>query len=158
MGGGPDRRRKEPDMTGKRKFYHQGLRFQCKGDGRCCLSRGRYGYVYLSFNDRRRLAERFNMTTSAFTAGYAKKEDGLYHLIYPDKDCPFLSDKRCSVYDARPRQCRTWPFWPENMNKTVWEREVLPWCPGAGNGRLYTAQEIEEILANRKDVSVQDDR
>jgi hypothetical protein len=39
------------------------------------------------------------------------------------------------------------------MNKTVWEREVLPYCPGAGNGRLYTPEEIEEILAKQKDVS-----
>eukprot|EP00961_Rhodomonas_salina_P046921 629705-Rhodomonas_salina.2 len=21
----------------------------------------------------------------------------------------------CSLYEARPKQCRTWPFWPENL-------------------------------------------
>jgi hypothetical protein len=140
-------------MTARKKFYVQGLRFECRGDGKCCLSRGKYGYVYLSFSDRRRLAAHFKMTTTEFTARYAKKEDGLYELIYHGTDCPFFSDNRCSVYDARPWQCRTWPFWPENMNKTVWEREVLPYCPGAGNGRLYTPEEIEEILAKQKDVS-----
>jgi len=26
--------------------------------------------------------------------------------------CIFLKNGRCSVYDARPTQCRTYPFWP----------------------------------------------
>ena len=39
------------------------------------------------------------------------------------------------------------------MNSAVWEKEVLSWCPGAGKGKLYTAEEIEEILAKKKDVS-----
>jgi hypothetical protein len=84
---------------------------------------------------------------------FTKKVDGLYELRYTGKDCPFLQDYRCAVYEARPWQCRTWPFWPENMNSAVWEKEVSPWCPGAGKGRLYTAVEIDEILAKKKDVS-----
>jgi len=39
------------------------------------------------------------------------------------------------------------------MDKTVWEREVALYCPGVGKGRLYSAEEIEEILAKQKDVS-----
>lgn len=136
-----------------KKFYEQGLRFECQGEGKCCLSRGEYGYVYLSFNDRRRLASYFGMSTAEFTARYAEKEDGCYQLRYADRDCPFFNDNRCAVYEARPWQCRTWPFWPENMNRTVWEREVASYCPGVGKGRLYTAEEIEEIIARKKDVS-----
>ncbi|OGW46523.1 MAG: hypothetical protein A2078_06420 [Nitrospirae bacterium GWC2_57_9] len=139
-------------MNSGRKFYQDGLRFQCQGDGKCCVTRGRYGYVYLSFNDRRRLAAHFGISTVQFTERYAVKEDGLYLLRYEDKDCPFLAQGRCAVYEARPWQCRTWPFWPENMNKRVWEHEVLAYCPGAGKGRLYTAEEIEDILKKKKDV------
>ena len=39
------------------------------------------------------------------------------------------------------------------MNKTVWEREVASYCPGVGKGRLYTADEIEQILKKKRDVS-----
>lgn len=135
-----------------KRFYEDGLRFECQQEGKCCMSRGEYAYVYLSFNDRRRLAAHLGISTAQFTARYAEKEDGLYQLKYPDKDCPFFQDNRCSVYDARPRQCRTWPFWPENLNKTVWEREVASYCPGVGKGRLYSAAEIEDIVARKRDL------
>lgn len=139
-------------LKGKR-FYQQGLRFACQGDGKCCVTRGKYGYVYLSFSDRKRLASYFGITTAEFTARFTEKEDGLYQLKYAGKDCPFFSGSRCSVYKARPWQCRTWPFWPENMDQKVWEREVAPYCAGVGKGRLYTAEEIEEIIAKKKDIS-----
>jgi Fe-S-cluster containining protein len=93
------------------------------------------------------------MSTTEFTAAYTHKIDGLYELRYTGKDCPFLQDNRCRVYEARPWQCRTWPFWPENMNCLVWEKEVASWCPGAGKGRLYTAEEIEDVLTKKKAVS-----
>jgi hypothetical protein len=109
--------------------------------------------VYLSFGDRRRLAAHQRMSTSEFTALYTRKVDGLHELRYTGRDCPFFQDNRCRVYEARPWQCRTWPFWPENMNSRVWETEVASWCPGAGKGRLYTSEEIENILKKKQDVS-----
>lgn len=140
-------------MSRGKRFYREGIRFECQGEGNCCVSRGDYGHVYLSFGDRKRLAAHFGMSTTGFTAAYTRKVDGLTELRYHGKDCPFLQDNRCQVYEARPWQCRTWPFWPENMNSAVWEKEVASWCPGAGKGRLYTAEEIAAILAKRTDVS-----
>jgi Fe-S-cluster containining protein len=134
-------------------FYKEGIRFECQGEGKCCVSRGRYGYVYLSFNDRKRLASHCNMSTAEFTTKFTHKVYGLYELRYTGKDCPFLRNNRCDVYEARPKQCRTWPFWPENMNEAVWEQEVASWCPGVGKGRLYTQEEICEILEKKRDVS-----
>ena len=140
-------------MSRNKRFYKDGIRFRCQGEGACCISRGKYGYVYLSFGDRKRLAAHLGLSTTAFTAKYTVKEDGFYQLKYDDKDCPFLKEQRCEVYAARPWQCRTWPFWPENMDSGVWEREVAAYCPGVGKGRLYTAEEIEDILKKKKDVS-----
>jgi uncharacterized protein len=135
-----------------KQFYLNGIRFECQGDGKCCKTRGKYGYVYLSFSDRRRLAAHFKMPLAEFTARYTKKEDGLYELKYTGRDCPFFTSNRCTVYRARPWQCRTWPFWPENMNEAVWEGEVAPYCPGVGKGKLYSGEEIEEILKKKRDV------
>jgi uncharacterized protein len=140
-------------MKKKNHFYKEGIRFECQGEGKCCISRGRYGYVYLSFNDRRRLAKHCGMSTAEFTERFTDKVDGLYELRYTGKDCPFIQDNRCAVYEARPSQCRTWPFWPENMNEIVWEQEVASWCPGVGKGRLYSSEEISEILEKKRDVS-----
>jgi Fe-S-cluster containining protein len=141
-------------MTKKGKqFFQDGIRFECQGDGKCCVTRGRYGYVYLSFNDRLRLAAHFHISLTEFTTKYVRKIDGFYELKYTDKDCPFLEDNKCAVYASRPWQCRTWPFWPENMDSDVWMNEVVPSCPGVGRGRLFSAAEIEEILEKKRDVS-----
>jgi Fe-S-cluster containining protein len=130
----------------KKSFYDAGLRFECQGSGKCCTSRGTYGYVYLSPDDRKRLAAHFGVTTSRFTLDYCAREDGNVFLRNPDRDCRFLEGNRCGVYEARPSQCRTWPFWPENLkNLRRWTKEVVEFCPGVGKGRIYTAEEIERI-------------
>jgi Fe-S-cluster containining protein len=67
-------------------------------------------------------------------------------IPFLDQNCSFLDGKRCSVYEGRPSQCRTWPFWPENMNARTWNREIVPFCPGVGKGRLYTAEEIKAAM------------
>lgn len=133
-------------MNGKKPFWSDGIRFECQGTGRCCLSRGQYGYVYLTLADRQRLARGLGLTTSAFTRRYCAKTDGHVHLKHPDRDCPFVDGKRCGVYESRPAQCRTWPFWPENLNARTWTKEVAAFCPGVGKGRLYSADEIRELL------------
>lgn len=127
-------------------LIRDGIRFECQQSGRCCTSRGSYGYVYLSLPDRRRLAQFLGMRTSSFTRRYCDKSGDYYHLKSPEDDCGFLEGKRCGVYNARPTQCRTWPFWPENLNPRVWREEVASFCPGIGKGRLYTADEIKQII------------
>lgn len=123
-----------------------GVRFECQGSGRCCVSRGGYGFVYLSKEDRRALAKQLNLTTSQFTRRYCTKTEGWFHLREQGKDCVFLEGSRCRVYEARPTQCRTWPFWPENMNARAWNRDVLKFCPGVGKGKWYSPQEISALV------------
>jgi len=127
----------------RKSFYKDGIRFECQGSGKCCITRGKYGDVYISFKDRKRLAAHLGISANAFTAKYAKKTDGRYHIKKIDKNCLFYRERRCSVYDARPWQCRT----------DLWEVEVASYCPGVGTGMLYSAEEIEEILVKRKDVA-----
>jgi uncharacterized protein len=127
-------------------FLREGIRFECQGSGRCCTSRGAHGYVYLTLSDRKRFAKYFGISTAKFTRKYCRKTDGWFHLRHPENDCEFLKDKRCAVYEARPSQCRTWPFWPENMNAKAWRSDVASFCPGVGKGKVYSAEEIREIL------------
>jgi Fe-S-cluster containining protein len=129
-----------------RRFWEEGIRFECQGTGKCCTSRDSYGYVYLTLEDRRRLSKHLGISTSAFTRRYCNKTNGYFHLKYPQEPCQFLQDKSCTIYEARPVQCRTWPFWPENMNARTWNREVKAFCPGIGKGRLFSKEEIQELL------------
>jgi Fe-S-cluster containining protein len=86
------------------------------------------------------------ITTTEFTKKYCTTTNGLYHLEHPEKHCVFLENKRCKAYEGRPTQCRTWSFWPENMNAKTWNTEIAPFCPGVGKGKLYGLDEIKKIL------------
>ena len=52
----------------------------------------------------------------------------------------------CTVYKSRPSQCRTWPFWNENMNSKVWNKDISVNCPGVGKGQLISQKKINKLL------------
>ena len=129
------------------KWWSEGVRFECQGSGQCCVSRGQYGYVYLTLEDRQNMGRLMKITTSKFTRTYCAKTDGVYHVKDgPTPDCRFLKNNRCEVYQARPMQCRTWPFWPEVMAPKSWAKEVAAFCPGVGKGKLVDAKTIRDTL------------
>ncbi len=131
----------------KKKFYADGLQFQCQGSAKCCVSRGGYGYVYLTKSDRRALARHLKMTLAEFTEKHCELQDKIWKLKeHVNDDCMFLKEKMCGVYEARPTQCRTWPFWPEVMNAKSWAKDVVTFCPGVGKGKIWSAKEIETQL------------
>jgi Fe-S-cluster containining protein len=101
--------------------------------------------VYVTRDDRRRLAAELGMPTREFTRRCCRKERGEFLLDDPGPECRFLDGRRCSVYDARPTQCRTWPFWPENMRPKKWS-SVAAFCPGVGKGEVVPAEAIIAIL------------
>ena len=134
----------------KEPWWADGVRFQCQGSGQCCVSRDGYGYVYLTLEDRRRFARYFKIPTQAFTRKYCEREDGIWKLKDFNENCRFLEGKQCGVYEARPVQCRTWPFWPETMSPRAWKKELTDFCPGVGKGKWWTAEEIRTALAEQK--------
>ena len=131
----------------RRPWYAEGLRFSCRPDcGKCCTRHGEYDYVYLARDDVRRLAAHFALSPTAFRSRWTKKDDGHTVLKMDGPACPFLEGSRCGVYEARPAQCRTFPFWPENLASAgAWE-ELGTFCPGVGQGGLIPLQSIREQL------------
>ena len=156
---------KEKDISGSEQlaakmgrppFYAEGIKFECQGSGKCCTSRGSYGYVFLTVSDQKRLALFFKMTVPAFLKRYCGDKDGTKYILdprelgitgHPEGDCLYLENNRCAVYEARPEHCRTWPFWPENMNPKTWRNEIAAYCPGVGKGKLHSREEIDAVLA-----------
>lgn len=139
--------RKPGSKADSKEWWDNGIRFACQGSGNCCVSRGEYGFVYMTATDRKRMAAVLGLTTAAFTRKYCAKTDGVFHLEDGDgPDCIFLKDKKCSIYEGRPEQCRTWPFWPEVMSAKSWKKEVAAFCPGVGKGRIHSAEEIRAAL------------
>ena len=136
-----------------RNIFSTGIRFQCQGSSNCCVSRGSYGFVYLSKKDILRLAKYTDLPIKDFINLYCDKTDGFVHFKERRKngECQFLEKKRCSIYAARPTQCRTWPFWDENMKTKIWNKEMQSFCPGIGKGEIIQPSQIEKYInADRK--------
>ena len=64
---------------------------------------------------------------------------------FPNGDCVFFDGqtRRCTVYEARPRQCRTWPFWDSNLKTPEDWKHTCQVCPGSGQGQVHSLEQIE---------------
>jgi uncharacterized protein len=135
------------------RWYQDGLRFECTQCGNCCT--GAPGYVWVNGQEIEQLAVLVGEADAeAFEQKYVRKI-GIRRSLreFPNGDCVFFDTetRRCSVYEARPRQCRTWPFWDSNVRtEAAWEH-TCKICPGSGQGKLYS---IETIEAQRQVIHV----
>lgn len=128
----------------RKPWYSKGLRFECTQCGDCCRNHGDYTHVYLVEREVQALARHLSISREAFLERYCEEDDGWLTLRMDAPACPFLGeDSRCEVYPVRPRQCATWPFWTENLERETWEGSVTACCPGIGRGPLHPAEEIE---------------
>lgn len=135
-------------MATEQPWYHEGLRFQCTGCGDCCT--GSPGYVWVNKAEIAALAEAVGEPDiEQFEARYVEKigvRKSLKELPEANYDCVFLDKetRKCQVYDARPRQCRTWPFWGSNIASEEKWQATCEVCPGSGRGKLYDIAAIHE--------------
>lgn len=132
-------------------WYKDGLRFTCTECGQCCT--GKPGFVWLSNDEMNLIAAHLKIDSAEFRAKYITNTHAGYSLIErPNFDCILLVRRKCSVYEVRPKQCRTWPFWRQNLySPQTWEGEART-CPGMGKGRLYTFVEIEQIARGERNT------
>ncbi|MGB4726607.1 MAG: YkgJ family cysteine cluster protein [Thermogutta sp.] len=125
-------------------WYHEGLRFECTGCGYCCS--GQPGYVYVNQEEIKALAEFFRLSPAEFEERFVRTIGKAKSLIeQPNGDCVFLHPltRKCLVYELRPRQCRSFPFWSSILKtKRTWE-EICRTCPGCGQGPLHSLEEID---------------
>ena len=134
----------QPDQTSNLPWYADGLRFKCTGCGGCC--HGDPGYVWVNKEEIDALAAALSMTPAEFRRRYVRKEHGRRSLRELDGgDCVFFDRKTmgCTVYEARPLQCRSWPFWQSNLRSPATWEHTCEHCPGAGKGPRVTIEEIE---------------
>jgi len=98
-----------------------------------------------------RMANYLKMTFDDFTRKYVRQIGTRYSLMEkPNYDCIFLTRDTpgkagCSIYPVRPTQCRTWPFWTDNLKSPeTWNRSGAK-CPGMrdSDAPRYDLQHIE---------------
>ncbi len=128
------------------------LRFECTECGECCRQRGRYAYVYVNEEECGELAAHLGLELAAFKKAHTFiDEDGWRQLAIDGEACRFLDgDGRCTVYQARPVQCRTFPFWRELVGRNGFKAEAGRVCEGVGRGRRYGEAEAEALMAAKE--------
>ncbi len=125
-----------------------GLRFECTQCGLCCTVRGDYACVYVDDTECGKLADFLGLDLEVLKKRFTfVDEDGWQQLRFRQGRCAFLgAEGRCSVYEARPLQCRTFPFWPELIRRGRWTRQAQRLCEGVGRGPEADADEVRERL------------
>jgi Fe-S-cluster containining protein len=109
-----------------------------------------YLFTIAGFGSTKRIAGWLEIPLYAFRRRFMVKDlDGAPSLrIRSSGDCVFWKDG-CTIYSVRPRQCRTFPFWPENLESPQTWKAVQATCHGAGKGRLYKLEEIRSVVHGR---------
>ena len=147
-------------------WYADGLHFKCAGCGNCCT--GGPGYVWISQVELGRLAEYLGEGVEAVLEKYCRNIGATFGLKEKPRnargeyDCIFLNEEEstvssggemvkhrkrtCSIYEVRPLQCRTWPFWHGLLtNAKTWD-QAAKGCAGINAGEL---RRLPHILARR---------
>ena len=136
----------------RQPWYAQGLRFECTQCGNCCT--GPQGVVWFTKTEAAAIAQLLDLTVEQFHQHYTHTVYGRRsiseHRTKHGYDCVFLQrdddgHAMCSIYPVRPSQCRTWPFWTENIKSPAAWRRAGQRCPGMNAGRLYTPDQIRII-------------
>ncbi len=123
------------------------FRFECRpGCSACC---DQPGEVFLAPGDAERIAAHLRSSVDEFRTRYCEPDDDDDpRLTIPaDKACHFLLENRCAIHEAKPLQCRTFPFWPENVKtKSAWTR-IARYCPGIGEGEALARDDVRRQTA-----------
>lgn len=140
--------------TSELPWYKEGLRFKCTECGKCCS--GTPGFVWVSEEEMLGMAQVLNISIEFFKRKYVRRRDNRYALVEqksknsPDYNCIFLKDKKCLVYQSRPTQCRTFPWWPENLtSKASWQAAAQE-CEGISDQAPLVpyAQIVQQLNTN----------
>lgn len=100
-------------------------------EGRCCI--GESGYIWVSPEEIKAIAEKLSLKKEDFINTYLQKiryRFTIKEVAYENGfGCVFFdrTKRMCTIYEVRPKQCRTFPFWDyfkENIDEVVAE------CPG----------------------------
>jgi len=136
-----------------RNFLQQGLRFACTGCGGCCVDPN--GFVFCTSEEALSISQFLNISQESFLRNYLEPDSGDQWQLRskPDGACIFLDGQGCRIYPVRPLQCRTYPFWPENIKSHYRWNMITRQCPGINQGRTYSAEEIRQLARQMKKSS-----
>ncbi len=121
-----------PDLMTQEGFEYSFNPQACETcQGRCCT--GESGYIYVTKSEIEKISKLLDMDVKVFVNTYLFKKmykysikeivhEGSHECVFYNRD-----SNGCKIYDARPQQCKTFPFW--DYYKTRVDELKLE-CPG----------------------------
>lgn len=152
MGGKKKRKHKDGYL-----WYHKGLRFECTQCGDCCT--GRPGNVQFTSEEGAAMAAELGMEEDDFYEQFASPAHpaGTWQMGEVSTEygfdclmlgrCEETGKTFCRAHSSRPTQCRTWPFWPENLTSERAWKVAASECEGIGRGSFISLRVIQEQAA-----------
>lgn len=104
--------------------------FDCHRCGNCC--RVGHGQVWVTEMDVQKMASRLQMPVEGFVTRIVRSVGGRLSLREEgDGSCSLLQGSNaCTVYEERPAQCRSFPFWPQLMEEGRALELAAGYCQG----------------------------
>jgi hypothetical protein len=111
-------------------------RFRCRRSGRCCQVKG--GVAWVSEAEQHVIAEHMQVDLDTFRSERVREltdpASGKWRQALLDRKdgaCVLLDGaNECSVYEARPAQCRDFPFWDSVTGDPKGFERAKTVCPG----------------------------
>jgi uncharacterized protein len=131
-------------------WYKEGLYFKCL---QCCGCCGGFpGYVWINDEETEKIYKFLKISKENFLKTYTRKVFDLISLKENmiNYDCCFLKNKKCAIYEVRPSQCKSFPFWENNLkNLKSWE-DLKKQCPGIDNkdGDFFSLENIQKKISS----------
>ena len=99
--------------------------------GACCI--GESGYIWVDYKEIEAISKYLKMDIEDFAKEYLIRVKNRYSLKeFKVKElgyaCIFFNTQKrvCKIYDVRPKQCKTFPFWEQFKCDTIeLEKECL---------------------------------
>jgi len=131
----------------KQPWHQDGLYFECQRCGNCCS--GYPGHVWVNDEEITSISRYLKIDETDFRKRYTLNIDGQGACLTEreNNDCMFFNRSHgCVVYEHRPRQCQTWPFWKSNVATDQTWTNTIKICPGINLGRHYSIEEINSFI------------
>jgi Fe-S-cluster containining protein len=133
-------------------WYSEGLNFSCTQCGKCCT--GSPGFVWITEEEMTEMAQFLDLTISMFKRLYVRRSGKRYALIEKKSEnhnCVFYQNKKCQIYKVRPLQCRSYPFWQENLLSEQNWKHTAQECEGIHpESPLISYETIEQFLEEQR--------
>jgi len=132
----------EQGLTGVVPF-----RFECKRSGNCCKVTG--GYAWVEEHEVEPLAQAAGLESAVFAEKHLRRvsdpASGELRTALRDGEasrCSLLEGaNHCSVYEARPKHCRDFPYWTSVLSDPAAFERARSICPGMEPVMTATSRE-----------------